>query len=582
MTERAGHTVQPKGRAKTKPHSVDAVVLAGGINEVPLYEGYKPGYKALVEFGGQPAVRHVLEALRGSKHIRDICVVGDRAKLRKAIGDIEVTFTEPGDSLLSSAVAGLRAFADRELVLGIAADLPLVTSACIDGFVEAAARTHSPYPSSLWLAAVPQDAFEGPFAASRKGHNRFKDITVCHGNAWLVQPSCLENAAAQERLNAMYAARKSPIRSALALGVDVGLAYVIGVHFLHVLTLNQMAKVASRQFKVGIVPVLVPTPELAMDVDEPEDYELVQSIFATRPAPKKRAPSKPKKAAVKAKGLAPLEVGVFTSSLAIPDPIEALDTVRKLGIRVVQLGPMESKWYWKPGQAKLRAALKRNGLTATAACAAFDGEDYSDIQAVRETVGYLPASTMKERLARTRKVADLAAAVGARFVTTHIGFMPPDPDSDDYQRLLGAVREIADYCAERGLVFALETGQETAEELDAFIRATGRDNVKVNFDPANMIMYGTGEPLPALDVIGKHVVHVHAKDGVWPEAEGQLGHEEPLGKGAVDLPAFVAKLKQIGYTGPLVIEREAGEDRIGDIRRAKRLLQKLTKQLLQG
>ncbi len=271
----------------------------------------------------------------------------------------------------------------------------------------------------------------------------------------------------------------------------------------------------------------------------------------------------------------PLEVGVFTSSLAIPDPLEALRTARELGLRIVQLGPLAPEWYEDSGIAKLRDELRDNGMIASAACAAFPGEDYSDMQAVVETVGYLPQSTMPERLEITRQVADLAAGVGARYVTTHIGVMPADPSEPDYRRLVDAVVQIADYCAQRGLIFAMETGQETAQELDAFITATGRDNVKVNFDPANMIMYGTGDPLPALDVVGKYVLHVHAKDGVWPAAEGQLGHEEPLGQGAVDIPAFVEKLKQLGYTGPLVIEREAGDDRIGDIRRAKELLESL-------
>jgi sugar phosphate isomerase/epimerase len=124
------------------------------------------------------------------------------------------------------------------------------------------------------------------------------------------------------------------------------------------------------------------------------------------------------------------------------------------------------------------------------------------------------------------------------------------------------------------LIWAIP-GQETAEELLAFIRAVDRPNLGINFDPANLILYGKDRPIEALESVKDHVVSCHCKDGVWPTEEGQLGSEMPLGQGQVDVPAFVAKLKAIGYAGPLTIEREAGDDRIGDILRGKALLESL-------
>jgi sugar phosphate isomerase/epimerase len=153
--------------------------------------------------------------------------------------------------------------------------------------------------------------------------------------------------------------------------------------------------------------------------------------------------------------------------------------------------------------------------------------------------------------------------------------VPIDPGDPLYVSLVGVIQKIADACAEQGLGLSLETGQETAEELREFIHAVDRPNLGINFDPANLILYGKDRPIEALESVRDWVVSCHCKDGVWPTTEGELGSEMPLGEGQVDIPAFVAKLKGIGYQGPLTIEREAGDDRIGDILRAKALLESL-------
>jgi len=276
------------------------------------------------------------------------------------------------------------------------------------------------------------------------------------------------------------------------------------------------------------------------------------------------------------------EIGVFSTSLGIADPVEALAKISELGFPVLQLGPLPSEWYSEEGTERLKERLKAAQLKVSAVCAAFEGESYADMPTVRRTVGYLPAETMEARLEHTQACARAAARLGATLVTTHVGVIPSDRECEDYRRVVRATQRAADSCADLGVTFGLETGQETPEELLAFLGAVDRANVKINFDPANLILYGTGRPLEALDALGDYVVHVHVKDGLPPSAPEQLGQEVPLGEGEVGMEAYLRKLAALRYGGPLIIEREAGQDRIGDILRGRDLLQSLMAGIASG
>lgn len=267
------------------------------------------------------------------------------------------------------------------------------------------------------------------------------------------------------------------------------------------------------------------------------------------------------------------KIGVFLSSMAIPDPLKSIEKARELGLEVVQTGALPDEFYETQGKEKLLRCLKDNGIGASAVCAVYEGESYADMEAVAKTVGLTNPETLPERMQHTKRSVMLAVYLGAGIVTTHVGVMPEDTKSRGYRDLIGTVQEIADYCGGHGLTFAMETGQETAQAMLQFIEDTGRDNVKINFDPANMILYGTGGPLEAVDILKDHIVHVHVKDGLSPTEAGKLGTEVPLSEGEVGIRDYVRKLVGIGYKGPLVIEREAGDDRIGDIRRGKKLLE---------
>lgn len=261
------------------------------------------------------------------------------------------------------------------------------------------------------------------------------------------------------------------------------------------------------------------------------------------------------------------------------DPDKTLATLTGLGVRTGQLGirgdlDMSCAPEWK-------RALKAANFTASAVCAAYNGEDYADIPTVERTVGFIPPATRAEREKRTCQISDFAAVIGAKSISTHIGFVPHDSRNENYVAVREMVRRVCDYAAKSHQTFALETGQEPAQALLNFIRDVNRDNLGINFDPANMILYGTGDPIEALGLLGKHVLSVHCKDGDWPP-KGQpsaLGKERPLGAGAVGIERFLKQLRHVGYKGPLTIEREGVDPAqwVKDVESATRLLDDLKK-----
>ena len=259
------------------------------------------------------------------------------------------------------------------------------------------------------------------------------------------------------------------------------------------------------------------------------------------------------------------------------------DTVaemKSLGVRCGQLAI--------PGTMKLDAAaleqwkkdLDRENFTVITLFATYEGEDYADIPTVQRTVGVIPRETRAARERRTLEVSDFASRLGVPGIATHIGFVPEDSSDPDYVAVKDLVRRVCDHAAGYGQTFALETGQEPADVLLAFFRDVARPNLRINFDPANMILYGSGDPIEALRALGSHVISVHAKDGDWPPkgVPGALGKEQPLGKGAVGMERFVRTLEDIGFKGPLNVEREIEnqQERLRDMRDGIELLRRLS------
>lgn len=254
-------------------------------------------------------------------------------------------------------------------------------------------------------------------------------------------------------------------------------------------------------------------------------------------------------------------IGVFTS-------IDAglgvhLAVAEELKIPTVQIhAPHKESRTPEAAEAFLKK-LESAGIELTVVFSGFAGESYADIPTTAQTVGLVPEETRAARLQEIKEIADFANQLGCKTVGTHIGFVPEDTTSESYQGLISVTREFLDYIAKNGQQLNLETGQETADHLLSFIADVERDNLFINFDPANMILYGTGDPIEALKKVGHLVRSVHCKDGTWaPEGErGKTwGAEVPLGEGDVGMETYLRTLDELGYTGPLTIEREIPED----------------------
>lgn len=272
------------------------------------------------------------------------------------------------------------------------------------------------------------------------------------------------------------------------------------------------------------------------------------------------------------------ELGIFLRCTGKSDPKEALEAVRGLGLKMVQISKLPDRFYTPEGAAEMQALLKETGIRADAVVAVYDGEIYGDIQSIRETVGFLPEATMAERIAYTKKCIDFAAALGVKIVTFHMGFLPENPDDPVYQRMLGALTEVAQYAAAKGVTISLETGQESAEELLALIDRVQGARVMVNFDMANLVLYGKDDPPSALRKLLGRVTSVHVKDGSLPTDPALLGTEQRLGEGAAGVKECLHILKEANFEGPLVIEnyvaRRYQSDPVDELRKATDYVEK--------
>ncbi|TWU05771.1 sugar phosphate isomerase/epimerase family protein [Stieleria varia] len=275
-------------------------------------------------------------------------------------------------------------------------------------------------------------------------------------------------------------------------------------------------------------------------------------------------------------------IGVFASvdaGLGV-----AWDVIEQLGVPTIQLhAPHGDKRTQQTAQT-LRSQLDAMGVQCTAVFGGFDGESYADIPTVVRTVGLVPPETRESRLAEMMQISDFAHWLGCDTVALHLGFIPHDPTDPDYAPIVDVTRRLCDHCQSHGQFLHLETGQETADGLLEFIAQVDRENLKINFDPANMILYGTGEPIEALQSVAEHVRSIHCKDGTWSDHPGDTwGAEVPLGEGDVNIRKYLETLKEIGYTGPLTIEREIPQDperQKAEISHAIQLLTQLRSEIL--
>jgi sugar phosphate isomerase/epimerase len=238
-----------------------------------------------------------------------------------------------------------------------------------------------------------------------------------------------------------------------------------------------------------------------------------------------------------------------------------LEVAHELRVPTVHLHAPHRATRTRQHAERFLARLKELGITISVVFAGFEGESYADIPTVVRTIGLVPPETRAARTQEMKEIADFAKVLGVEAVALHLGFVPHDRKDPLYPDVLAVTRQVCDHCQANGQRLHLETGQETAEALLQFIGDVARDNLFINFDPANMILYGSGNPIEALGKVGRFVRSVHCKDAKWAARPGkEWGAEVPLGEGDVGFEQFLRTLKEIGYTGPLTIEREIPQE----------------------
>ncbi|MBN1393785.1 MAG: sugar phosphate isomerase/epimerase [Pirellulales bacterium] len=238
-----------------------------------------------------------------------------------------------------------------------------------------------------------------------------------------------------------------------------------------------------------------------------------------------------------------------------------LEVVSELSLPTIQLHAPQPATRTKENADKFLARLRELGIRITVVFAGFEGESYADIPAVARTVGLVPPQTRKARLEEAKEISNFTRLLDVDALGLHVGCVPHDEAAPLFADTVEVTRSLCDHCRANGQNVHLETGQEPADVLLRFLETTDRDNLFVNFDPANMILYGCGEPIEALRKVGGRVRSVHCKDATWSDRPGESwGAEVPLGEGDVNMEKYLRTLDEIGYRGPLTIEREIPQD----------------------
>jgi sugar phosphate isomerase/epimerase len=269
----------------------------------------------------------------------------------------------------------------------------------------------------------------------------------------------------------------------------------------------------------------------------------------------------------------PLAIGVCSWSLQVKSIAELKQLLTRLGSDVVQIAcgdPHHADW--QEGK-RLPEVARAAGFRLTGAMLGFPGEDYTTPQTIQKTGGFGNPATRPERLERFQWALDRTRALGLSDLMLHAGFIP-EPKDPDRKPFLDTLVKVSDLAKAKSVTIAFETGQETADLLRLTLNELKCPNLKVNFDPANMLLYDKGDPLRAVEILGPDIRSVHVKDANRPTTPGQWGEEVPLGKGQVNIRQFVKTLQKVGYRGPLCIEREVGnqDQRLADIAHGIRYL----------
>lgn len=239
---------------------------------------------------------------------------------------------------------------------------------------------------------------------------------------------------------------------------------------------------------------------------------------------------------------------------------------------------------WTPENAEfLKKCLKQYGVTVSAFWCGWNGPVIWNFYDGQLTLGLVPPEYRQMRIQNLCDGADFAHSLGISDVVTHMGFIPENPYDPNFHSFCVAVRTVAQHLKQNGQYLLFETGQETPVTLLRCFETVGMDNLGINLDTANLILYGKANPVDALDVFGKYVRNLHAKDGRYPVNGHDLGEETRLGEGKVDFRALFSRLKELGYDSHVTIEREiSGPQQLSDILDAKNYLQAIIDEIYGG
>lgn len=271
------------------------------------------------------------------------------------------------------------------------------------------------------------------------------------------------------------------------------------------------------------------------------------------------------------------QVGVCSWSLQVQSIPELENLLEQIGVSQVHLAlgdPHHASW--EEDDATFIERVQNASFTSTAAMLAFPGEDYTTPATIQKTGGFADPALREERLELVAWGAKKAKALDLSVMSVHAGFLPEvgSPERGDF---IDCLRRALDISGEQDVTLAFETGQETASLLRATLDELDHPLAKVNFDPANMLLYNKGNPIEGVRILGPDIVHVHVKDANVPTVEGEWGAEVPLGEGQVNMAAYLDVLAEVGYSGPLPIEREVGDQaaRVRDVSGGAALLNRL-------
>ena len=278
-----------------------------------------------------------------------------------------------------------------------------------------------------------------------------------------------------------------------------------------------------------------------------------------------------------------MKIGTMLYFNSLEEMEKSFIKLRAFGFASCQLCSWEPE-KWTDGNADgIRALAEKHGIEISSFWCGWEGPKVWDFYEGQRTLGLVPPQYREMRVKNLCDGADFAHRIGLTDVATHMGFIPECPFDPNFEPLCDTIRTVAQHLKTNGQYLLFETGQETPVTMLRCFEQVGMDNLGVNLDTANLILYGKANPVDALDVFGKYVRNLHAKDGFYPVNGHDLGEEVRLGDGKVDFPALFRKLKELGYDSYVTIEREiSGEQQDEDIRHAKVYLETIINEVYGG